>query len=195
VHIARHQWPQAATLFEALLKRHADINLAYNLAYAYQWQGRHADAYQVMAAYSEAPELTPAMVTLLVRTLHHLGEGERAIALAHAQMARCQGDPVFLAAASLAMLDSGDLAEAERLSATALALGAQQGQGRLPLEALVVGGSVALGRAEGAAATAYFQQVLEQNPREGVAGLAWARPACCCVTCRPRSSSSSRPSR
>jgi tetratricopeptide (TPR) repeat protein len=167
VHLAGQRWADAAAVFEDLLARHADINLAYNLAYAYQWQGRHADAFGVMSAYSEAPELTPAMATLLVRTLHHLGEGARAIALAQARMARCQGDAVFLAATSLVCLDAGDLELAEQLSAAALALGEQQGPGQAPLEALVVGGSLALARTDSDTAIARFQQVLAQNPREG----------------------------
>lgn len=164
-HLAGGRWDEAATMFEELLARHADINLAYNLAYAYQWLGRHADAYAAMSPYSEAPGLTAAMATLLVRTLHHLGEGERGIAFARAQMARCQGDAAFLAAASLVCLDAGDLEQAEQLSAAALAMA--EAQGGAQLEALVVGGSLALARADGDAAIARFQEVLARNPREG----------------------------
>ena len=167
VHLAGQRWVEAATVFEGLLAQYADINLSYNLAYAYQWQGRHADALSAMSAYVDAPELTPDMVTLLVRVLHHLGEGERAIALAQARMAHCEGDAAFLAATSLVCLDVGELEQAEQLSAAALALGQQQGQGKAQVEALVVGGSLALARTDSDTAIARFQQVLAQNPREG----------------------------
>lgn len=163
-HIAQRQWSEAAAVFAALLARHADINLAYNLAYAQVWLGRHADAYAAMAPYIETATLTPPMVTLLVRVMHHLGEGERAIALAEAHMADCGGDAVFLAALSLACLDAGELERAEQFSAAALAAG---GERRAPLEALVTAGSLALARTDSDAAIAHFEQVLALNPDEG----------------------------
>lgn len=161
VHLASQQWTEAALVFEQLLARHADLNLAYNLAYAYVWQGRHADAYAAMLPYLEAPELTPAMVTLMVRAMHHLGEGARAVALADAHLARCGDDATFLAAASLVCFDEGKLEQAEQLSAAALALG------RAPIEALVTSGSLALGRIDSDTAIAQFQQALALNPVEG----------------------------
>lgn len=163
-HIAQRQWPEAAAVFAALLERHADVNLAYNLAYAQLWLGRHADAYATMAPHLETAALTAPMVTLLVRVLHHLGEGERAIALAEAHMAACGDDAAFLAAASLVHLDAGQLERAEQLSAAALA--GDDGR-RRPLEALVTAGSLALARTDGALASAHFEQALALNPDEG----------------------------
>jgi len=166
-HLACQVWSEAAEVFEGLLARHADLNLAYNLAYAYVWLGRHADACAAMTPYLEAAELSPAMVTLLVRALHHLGEGERAIALAEAHMADCAGDAAFNAAASLVCFDAGLLERAEQLSAAALALGEAQPHPRAPLEALVTAGSLALARVDSDAAAAQFQQALALNPAEG----------------------------
>lgn len=166
-HLACRAWAEAAEVFEGLLAGHPDLNLAYNLAYAYGWLGRHADAYAAMAPYLESAELSPAMVTLLVRALHHLGEGERAVALAEAWMARCEGDAAFLAAASLVCFDAGLLERAEQLSAAALALGAAQPQRPMQLEALVTAGSLALARVDSDAAAAQFQQALALNPAEG----------------------------
>lgn len=168
-HLARKEWVDAAAVFERVLAQHADLNLAYNLAYAYVWQGRHADAYAALSPYLEAAELSPPMVTLLVRALHHMGEGDRAIALADAHMARCAGDASFLAAASLACFDGGKLEQAGQLSAAALALALApaQAQHALPLEALVTAGSLALARVDSDLAVAQFQQALTINPAEG----------------------------
>ena len=163
-HIAQRQWDEAAAVFGALLARHADVNLAYNLAYAQLWLGRHADAYASMAPYLETAALTAPMVTLLVRVLHHLGEGERAIALGQARLADCGDDPELLSALSLVCLDAGELALAEQYSAAALA---REGQRRTPLEALVTAGSLALARTDGDAASAHFERVLAVNPDEG----------------------------
>ncbi|OEZ52854.1 tetratricopeptide repeat protein [Duganella sp. HH105] len=168
-HLLRREWAEAAAVLAPLLARHPDLNLAYNLAYACLWLGRHANAYAAMTPYLDAAELSPPMVTLLVRALHHMGEGERAIALADAHMAHCEQDAAFLAAASLVCFDAGRLEQAEQLSAAALALGAaaQHGRPQAQLEALVTAGSLALARVDGDAAVARFQQVLALNPDEG----------------------------
>lgn len=163
-YLAQCKWARAEALFAALLTRHADINLAYNLAYARLWQNRHAEAYAAMEPYLETAALSAPMATLLVRVLHHLGEGERAIALVEAHMRDCDADAVFLAAASLVYFDAGRLEEADRLSRNAQALAMPQ---RLPPEALVTAGSLALARMDSDVATAIFQQVLEINPAEG----------------------------
>ncbi|NRR31449.1 tetratricopeptide repeat protein [Oxalobacteraceae bacterium] len=160
--IASKQWAQAEQLFAGLLAQHPDVNLAYNLAYAQVWQGRHADAYATMAPFAKLLDLAPAAVTLMVRALHHMGELDQAIALVAAQIDRCQGDPVFLAAASVVYLDAGQLEEAEHLSVLSLESGHKR-----PLEALVVGGSLALARTDTAAAAKQFEEALALNPTEG----------------------------
>lgn len=162
--LALRQWDAAEATFAALLARHADINLAYNLAYALQWQGRHGDAYAALAPWLAAPELSAPMVTLLVRALHHLGRGDEAIALAEQQMARCGADPVLLAAASLVCLDGERLELAGQWSQAALA--ARPGEAA-PLEALVTAGSLALAHSDEQAAVGLFEQVLARDPAEG----------------------------
>jgi len=163
LHLARRQWPEAAAIFQDLLARQADVNLAYNLAYALQAQGRHADAWAAMEPYREAPELAPAIVTLMVRVLHHLGRNEEAIAMVEARLEHCQSDAGFLAAASLVCLDGGRLDLAERLGGAALA----REDAGAPIEALVTLGSLALARNDGVAARGIFEQVLVRQPLEG----------------------------
>lgn len=164
--IAQQQWDAAIVTFEQLLATRADASLAYNLAYALQKAGRHVDALATLQPYMGSAELSPAMVTLSIRILHHLGRQEQAAALAEAQMASCRAEREFLAAASLACLDAGKLELAEQLTHMALAL--QQASGKAaPVAALVTSGSLALARADGAAAAAIFHQVLAQYPDEG----------------------------
>ena len=166
--LAMRQWQEASDLYAGLLARQADINLAYNLAYALQWQGRHADAHAAMAPYLSSPDLSAAMVILVLRGLHHMASLEDAFALIDVQMARCQADPAFLAAASLICLDGERLEQAEQLSKAALALGAQLSpDGQPALEALVTSGALALARADAATAAGVFEQALAQNPGEG----------------------------
>lgn len=163
LHLARRQWAEAAAIFQDLLARQADVNLAHNLAYALQGQGRHAEAWAAIEPYRDAPELAPAMPALMVRVLHHLGRGEEAIALVEAQLEHGQSDTGFLAAASLVCLDGGRLDLAERLGGAALA----RDDAAAPLEALVTMGSLALARNDGAGASGIFEQVLARQPLEG----------------------------
>jgi tetratricopeptide (TPR) repeat protein len=159
--MAQHEWSLAAAQLEAVLRNHAEVGIAYNLAYCYTWQGRHRAAYDCLAPYGATAPLAPLAVTLLVRALHHLGEFEQATALVQAEMARCQADPAFLGAASMLYFDNGQAEESARLSALALEHGAR------PVEALVVAASLALGRTDADLATAMFNEVLAKNPTEG----------------------------
>lgn len=161
VFLLTQQWEQAAALFEALLKTSVDPHLAFNLAYARQMQGRYAEAWEALSSQVSAGEPTSAALTVAVRSLQHLGRHDEALALIGTHEARCQGDSQFLAAAALVYLDTGDLTQAERLNAAASAAD------HPPLEALVVGGSLALARTDSAAATAQFQAALARNPEEG----------------------------
>ncbi|MTV41470.1 tetratricopeptide repeat protein [Duganella radicis] len=168
VYLAQQKWRAAEEVFAALSARYADINLAYNLAYALVWQQRHAEAYAALEPHLAAPELTAPMLTLAVRALHHMGEGDRAITLGEARMERGRDDADFLSALSLVCLDAERLEQAEQLSDAAMTLRTQGADASaVPLEALVTAGSLALARADGDAATSRFQQVLARNPAEG----------------------------
>jgi tetratricopeptide (TPR) repeat protein len=161
--LAQRQWGEAATVFETVLQREDDVNLAYNLAYALQQQGRYADAAAALEPYRAQAEFSPAMALLLIRALHHLGRRDEAIALVEAFLEQGRAEPALLAAGSLVCMDGGRLELAEKLSE--LALAATPGQA--PVEALVTAGSLALARNDGAAAMACFEQVLAQHPEEG----------------------------
>lgn len=159
--MAQQDWQGAADRLEAAVRRHRDVNLAYNLSYCYTWLGRHREAFDILVGYGAEVPLAPHVVSLLLRALHHLGELDKALVLIEAEMERCQADPAFLGAASMVLFDSGRVDESARLSELALAQGAR------PVEALVVAASLALGRADADAATGIYKEVLAKNPTEG----------------------------
>ncbi|KQQ92316.1 tetratricopeptide repeat protein [Massilia sp. Leaf139] len=159
--MAQHEWQGAAASLEQALRRHRDVELAYNLSYCYTWLGRQREAFDTLVGYGAEGELPAHAVTLLVRALHHLRELDRAIELIQAEMPRCQEAPAFLGAASMVYLDNGNIEESARLSELALAGGVR------PVEALVVAASLALGRIDADAATRICNEVLAKNPTEG----------------------------
>jgi tetratricopeptide (TPR) repeat protein len=165
--LARRDWAGAAAIFAPLLGAFPDVNLAYNLAYAYVWMGRHADACLAMEPYMAAADLSVPALTLLVRALHHSGDSESAMALVDRHLPRCQGEPDFLAAASLLYLDGDQLERAGQLSEAALAAAEALGRVRRPLEALVVAGTLALAGTDAAMAVRHFDEVIARSPAEG----------------------------
>lgn len=159
--MAEQDWTAAASCLEQAVRRHRDVGIAYNLSYCYTWLGRHREAFDSLVGYGAEAPLAPQVVTLLLRTLHHLGELDKALELVAAEMPRCQDDPAFLGAASMVYFDSGNVDESARLSELAL------GKGVRPLEALVVAGSLALGRTDADGAIRIYQEALAKNPAEG----------------------------
>ncbi|ROZ63178.1 tetratricopeptide repeat protein [Ramlibacter sp. WS9] len=159
--IAQGELAQAAQVFAKLLQQTPDANIAFNLALVYFRQGDYTQALATLEPYIAADDVAPAAVTLFARTLHHLGEVSQAVAFVERHMPRCSGDTDFLAAASLLYLDNDQLDEAQRLSDAALAAGAR------PLEALVVSGSVALGRDDASKAKAMFGEAIAASPSDG----------------------------
>jgi len=159
--IAHGQLDEAARVFEKLSTQTADPAVAFNLALVYFRQGRYAQARSAFEPHMGQEGISPAAVTLFVRTLHHLDEIEQAVELVQQHETRCSGDADFLAAASLLYLDNDQLEAAQRFSEAALALG------KRPLEALVVGGSVALAHDDPAAAKTMFNDAVSVSPTDG----------------------------
>jgi tetratricopeptide (TPR) repeat protein len=159
--IAQGKLDEAAQVFEALLGQVNDPNIAFNLAFVRYRQHRFAQARATLQAFMNSEEVSPHMATLFVRVLHHMGEFPEALDFVRRQMPGCDGDPEFLSAASLLLFDDGQLDEAQRLSDAALAAGAR------PLEALVVAGSLALGRDDPDAAIMLLNEALTINPADG----------------------------
>lgn len=162
---ALKQWSEAAAIYAALLEQHADVNIASSLAQCQVQLGSHQQALAVLAPWladeALAATLDAAGATAVVRALHHTGAPEQATAFAAVHQQRLAGHAAFLGAASLAWLDQGELAQAGEWSAAALALDPEAA------EALVARATIALSKADSAAAIAGFQQVLARHPGEG----------------------------
>ncbi|WP_256082030.1 tetratricopeptide repeat protein [Massilia sp. YIM B04103] len=160
--LAQQQWEAAAALFGALLERHADVNLAYNFAYAAQMLGRYAEVVAALAPFAAGATLRAPTAAVLLRAWHHLGEYDAALELIARQEADGAVDAGFYGVAGAIFFDADQIEDAARCSQAALA------DAKAPLEALVVGGSLALAKADGsAAASQLFEQALARNPAEG----------------------------
>lgn len=159
--IAEGKLNEAQQVFHKLHEELADPGIAYNLAYVYFRLGKHAEAELCLAPYVGLPETPSGTVTLFMRTLHHLGEIKKALDVAERNLESHSEDAEFLAVASLLYLDDGQLEEAQKLSI------AVQANGTAPIEALVVGGTVALGKGEIEVAKAQFTEALAVNPADG----------------------------
>jgi tetratricopeptide (TPR) repeat protein len=159
--VAQRKWDEAAPLFATLLAAHHDLNLAYSLANCLFQLGRHQDAADALAGFSEQPDFPAEAATLLMRALHHAGGFDKAEALLAQHGERLAGAAPFQAAASLLLFDAGNVEQAAACSDAALA-GAER-----PVEALVVNGSLALGRMDSGTAIERFNEVLARHPKEG----------------------------
>jgi tetratricopeptide (TPR) repeat protein len=166
--LGRHA--EAIPVLAALLQQRPDAHLAFNLAYAQLQSGDAKSAHDTLAPFASG-EPEPALATLWVRCLHHLGELESAIAFARSHEARFASDAAFLAAAALAYFDGEAFEDADRVSRAALAL--EPGL----VEGLMVRGSLALGRADAAAALADLAEAVRCRPKDGraLSGLGMAK--------------------
>ncbi len=160
--IAQGRLDEAALVFTQLLAQKPDVNIAYNLALVRFRQGNYLQARVVFEPFASTDDVPALAATLFVRTLHHLGEIEQAIAVVERHRARLGKDAEFLGAASLVYLDDDQLDKAQQLSAAALSCGA-----RPPLDALVAGGSAALARDDVDSAKQMFQHALKISPTDG----------------------------
>lgn len=159
--IAQGMWREAAPLFAALLASNPHVNVAYSLADCQLREGAYADALATLAPFRADQALPLEALTLTLRAMHHLGDFDGAAALAAAQAGRMAAEPDFLAAASLALLDNGQVEQAADFAEQALRLGQR------PVEALVTSATIALARTDTNLAIERFNEVLAQNPAEG----------------------------
>jgi tetratricopeptide (TPR) repeat protein len=159
--IAQGKLGEAAEVFESLLRDSPDVNIAFNLALVRYRQRQFAQARAALEPFMQEGDASTQAVTLYLRVLHHLGDFFEALDIMRRQMQRCAGDAEFLSAASLLLFDDDQLEEAQRLSTAALAGSAR------PLEALVVAGSLALGRDDARGAAAFLNEALAINPADG----------------------------
>jgi Flp pilus assembly protein TadD len=159
--IAQDKLTEAEQVLIALHAEVADMNIARNLAYIYFRQKKYTEAGDTLLPYIDVPGVSPAIATLLLRCLHHSGKVKQALEIVWRRLDDFSADPEFLAVASLLCLDGGQPEEAKKFSDAA------QAEGSHPIEALVTGGTVALGHGDVEAANAQFTKALEINPADG----------------------------
>lgn len=159
--LSEENWLGAAAVFEHLLATQPDPVIAGNLAYACFFLQQYTRVKEVLQALQAQGLLNAELALLLLRALHHLGEMEEAMQLRAQYEATLADNKEFQAMSALLYLDHGDLEQARQASNTAL------NADHPHLEALVAGGTVALGLGEPELARARFEQVLARKPGEG----------------------------
>lgn len=168
--MAQGELEEAVATFRMVLSVANDAAVAQNLAYALFKLGKYGEARSVLEPHVAAGQAAPAMLTLLLRVLHHAGDIKEGVALARLQFDANASDAGFVAVVALLLLDDDQTDEADRLTRAILERGAR------PHEALVVQGSLALGRDDAVAATAWFGEAVAHHPDDGrsLSGLGMA---------------------
>jgi predicted Zn-dependent protease len=159
--IAEEDFTAAVVIFSRLHAQHADAALGYDLAYGQFRLGQYRDAQATLQPYLALPAPSAASVTLMLRCLHHQGQLRAALDLVALHGHTCGEDQAFLAAASLLYLDDGQMVLARYNADLAMAGDTP------PLEAMVVGATVALGQGDLTVAARHYQAVLQRKPDEG----------------------------
>lgn len=159
--IAQNVFDAAETVLSALLQEVSNPHILYNLAYVHFRQQRFQQARDDLATLMDATDVTGLVVTLYLRTLHHLKDVKHALEVVASHRDRLTADVEFLAVASLLYLDDGQIDMARQFSIAAQAGGAH------PLEALVVSGNVALAEGDANAARDQFNLAISINPTDG----------------------------
>ena len=174
IDMAMRRWADARARLESLtmatdLSGDARDAIEHDIAYTMFREGDFAGARDRLAAPMLAEPMTssPAMQVLWLRTLHQVGEIKQVIEWARARSADGTLASDAMGVASLAALDFGEIDLAQTWSAAALQKNGQQ------LEALVAGGSVALGRRDGAEAKELLRRALTVHAEDGRAWSAF----------------------
>ncbi|QCX49353.1 tetratricopeptide repeat protein [Ralstonia pseudosolanacearum] len=161
--LARKEYPAAQAALEALISMGVnDVAVLYNLAFALFLQGRIEAARDRLAPVVDAAgEVMHPALALWLRCMHHLAQLDEGLRRFDRYASAHTVTEEVLGVAGLMALDAGRTEDADAWSARALAANANR------LEALVVQGSLALGRQDMAAAQALFERALTVNQTDG----------------------------
>jgi len=161
MHVLEGDWQRARVLYGALHDKHRDAPLAFGLARCHAQAGEHEASLALMLPYKDAVGLDPQQAAELVRALHHTGRMDDAVSFIAACVQQHGHVPVFCANAALALLDAGDADGAARMSTIGRASGGVQS------EFDIVDGTLALARADIAAALTYLTRVAHDPQAQG----------------------------
>lgn len=170
--LAQGRFAEAQDLLLELVDQSPDEpSFRWDLAYTHFALKAFAPAQEAAARLIEDPAVGALAFALWLRCAHHLGQLKEGLEAFTAALTHRSMSAEAYGVASLMAFDAFKAAEARSWSA--LALQAEPGQH----EALVVQGSLALGRAEAPAALALFQRALDHHPVDGRtwSGLAFGR--------------------
>ncbi|WP_390622949.1 tetratricopeptide repeat protein [Ralstonia syzygii] len=161
--LARKDYPAAQTALEALISMGVnDVAVLYNLAFALFVQGQVEAARDRLAPVVDAAgEVMQPALALWLRCMHHLAQPDEGLRTFDSYASAHTVTEEVLGVAGLMALDAGRTDDAGAWSARALAANANR------LEALVVQGSLVLGRQDMAAAQAFFERALAVNQTDG----------------------------
>ncbi|MGN8064567.1 tetratricopeptide repeat protein [Ralstonia sp. 22111] len=161
--LARKDYSVAQTALEALLTAGVnDVAVLYNLAYVLFAQGQVKAALDRLAPVVDAAgEVMQPALALWLRCMHHLIQLDEGLRKFDSYASTHTVTEEVLGVASLMALDVGRTEEADAWSARALAVNTNR------LEALVVQGSLVLGRQDMTTAQALFERALAVNQADG----------------------------
>lgn len=157
---------QLLELLEASVGAHPAIT--HNLAWVDFERGDHEAVVARLMPLVDAGVVDEAILVLLFRSQHRLGQFEAAIALAKTLESAGQLPPAAAGVAGLIAVDDDQLDLAKRWSQHALQTDPEQ------MEALVAHAAVALSESDAATAGKLSQRALQHNPRDGRAASSLA---------------------
>lgn len=166
VEMADGQFGKAIDILEALQVSGIDKPvLKYNLAYAYLYVGRHAEARELLLVIVDDATSVPDAALLLSRTCHHLGLLDEAVKYATIHQQMNPGQVGSTGVLALVNLDLENFEKAEEFAEKALQ------EDERNLEALVSMGHVRLHAQNSKDAMTFFDKAVASHPQSG---RAWA---------------------
>jgi tetratricopeptide (TPR) repeat protein len=164
ISLGRHE--EAITVLKSLEDQGvAPQAVMQNLATCHFALGQHATARTYLDRLLAAGDTSPAVLFLAISTLHHLGEMEEAVKLAHQHTAVAETNGALAGACALLYLDNSDLANSAKFSTIVLA------QNPDSIDGLTVRGTLASNELEAGEATRCYARVIELMPNNGRAWL------------------------
>jgi tetratricopeptide (TPR) repeat protein len=155
-----------AGALEALQPLDATIpGVRFNLGLCLYMLDRHGDARPYFQAGYDAGERSPGHLRFFIRTLHHLGEIDPAVAIANENEQAVSSDGDLAGTCSLLYLDANDAPRSAACAQIALAANPNN------VDALISLGTLRTAELDVSTAGAAFDHVLEIQPRNGRAWL------------------------
>lgn len=166
VAMASGQPLEAVSLLQGLLDAGNDAPaIHHNLAYAYLYAGKAAEAKQQLDRIAAEIDQIPESSILRARVLHHLGDLEAGITSAESYLEQFPGTAEAMGVLSLLQYDAGNIESARSWAEQTIQTDEHN------LEARVVLGSIALDQQDKEQSHRHFSEALQAHP---TSGRAWS---------------------